>query len=330
MDTIAWGIISTAKIGTEQVIPAIQQAENCRVHAISSRDQKKAQEAAGRLDIPKAYGSYQDLLADEAIEAIYNPLPNHLHVPYTIDALEAGKHVLCEKPVAMDADEAEELREASEAYPNLKVMEAFMYRFHPQWRKAKELVDDGAIGQLQTIESFFSYSNEDPDDIRNKADMGGGGLMDIGCYCISLSRYLFGREPQDVMGKWKIDEDFGTDYLASGVLDFGTGTATFSCGTQLAPHQRVNIVGRNGRIVIEIPFNAPPDKETRIWLHADGEQTEITFEPVNHYTIQAREFSASILNGTAVPTPLQDAVDNMRAIDAFRTSAKAKYDAVRK
>lgn len=324
MDTVTWGIISTAKIGVEQVIPAIQQADNCTVRAISSRSKDKARQAAEQLGIPKAYGSYRDLLADETINAIYNPLPNHLHVPLTIEALEAGKHVLCEKPIALDAKEAKKLQQASESHSSLKVMEAFMYRFHPQWRKTKEMVEDGTIGELQTVESFFSYYNDDPHDIRNKSDMGGGGLMDIGCYCISLSRYLFGKEPKNVKGEWKIDSQFGTDYLASGVLDFGSGTATFSCGTQTAPYQRVTIVGQIGRIVIEIPFNAPPDKETRIWLYSDGEQHEITFEPVNHYTRQASEFARSVLDDTPVPTPLQDAVDNMKVIDVFRESTNSK------
>jgi len=328
MDTVTWGIISTAKIGTEQVIPAIQEANNCTVQAISSRDKTKARQSAEQLNIPDAYGSYEDLLADDTIDAVYNPLPNHLHVPYTINALEAGKHVLCEKPIAMDAEEAKKLKKVAASYPRLKVMEAFMYRFHPQWRKAKKMVEDGDIGKLQTVESFFSYYNDDPDDIRNKADIGGGGLMDIGCYCISLSRYLFGKEPEKVMGEWKIDDQFQTDYLASGVLDFGSGTATFSCSTQAAPHQRVNIVGETGRIVIEIPFNAPPDDETDIWLYQNNQQEKITFDPVNHYTIQARAFAQSILDDTSVPTPLEDAVNNMKTIDAFRASAQhKKYDA---
>ena len=322
MATVNWGIISTAKIGTEQVIPAIQKAHNCTVKAISSRTEEKARRAAEKLDIPTFYGSYEDLLADESIDAIYNPLPNHLHVPYTIRALESGKHVLCEKPIALNAGEAQKLLEVSATYPNLKVMEAFMYRFHPQWKKAKKLIENEAIGELRTIESFFSYYNDDPKDIRNKADMGGGGLMDIGCYCISLSRYLFGSEPEEVIGQWKIDPRFQTDYLASGVLDFGTGTATFSCGTQLAPHQQVNIVGQKGRIIIDIPFNAPPDKETDIRIYSDGEQRKITFSPVDHYTIQAREFAHAILNDIPVPTALSDAVNNMKAIDAFRASAK--------
>ncbi len=322
MDSVRWGIISTAKIGIEKVIPAIQQASNCKVEAISSRTQDKAEKAANKLEIPTYYDSYDKLLDDPEIDAIYNPLPNHLHVPETIKALEAGKHVLCEKPIGLDAADAQKLLDASEEHPELKVMEAFMYRFHPQWKRAKSLVDQGNIGQLQTVDSFFSYYNDDPADIRNKADTGGGGLMDIGCYCISLSRFLFDDEPKNVIGQWKIDDEFDTDYLASGMLDFESGTATFTCATQTAPHQEVNIVGTDGRIVIEIPFNAPPEKTTRIWHYQDGECNEITFEPVNQYTLQAQQFAASILQDTSPPTPLGDAVQNMRVIDAFRKSAE--------
>jgi len=324
MDTIRWGILSTAKIGIEKVIPAIQQAENCTVSAISSRSLEKAQETAKKLNIPNCYGSYKELLADPDIDAVYNPLPNHLHVSMSIEALKAGKHVLCEKPIALDANEAQRLLEAAAEYPELKMMEAFMYRFHPQWKKAKSLVESGAIGRLKTVESFFSYYNNDADDIRNKANIGGGGLMDIGCYCISLSRFLFDEEPQSVSGEWKIDSNFKTDYLASGLLNFKSGTATFSCATQTAPHQQVNIVGSDGRVVIPIPFNAPPDQSPSIYMYKNGDAKEFTFDPVDQYMLQARAFAHSILNNTPVPTPLSDALKNMQVIDAFRESAGNK------
>jgi predicted dehydrogenase len=322
MDTIKWGILSTAKIGIEKVIPSIQQASNCTVVAISSRSSTKAQKAAEKLNIPRYYSSYEDLLADPEIDAIYNPLPNHLHVPQTIRALEADKHVLCEKPIALDAEEAQELLDISKKYPELKVMEAFMYRFHPQWIRTKSMVEEGEIGKLQTIESFFSYYNDDPDDIRNKAGIGGGGLMDIGCYCISLSRFLFDNEPENVIGQWKIDPQFKTDYLASGILDFGSGISTFTCATQTAPHQEVNIVGTKGRIVIDIPFNAPLDKQTSIWHIGDKRKEEIVIDPANQYMLQAEEFAKSILKGSLPPTPLEDAIQNMTVIDDFRKSTQ--------
>ncbi|PAU93850.1 NAD-binding protein [Aliifodinibius salipaludis] len=326
MDTITWGILSTAKIGVDKVIPAIQQADNCIVKGIASRSKEKAVKTAQKLTIPDAYGSYKKLLADSSVDAIYNPLPNHLHVPKTLEALEAGKHVLCEKPIALNTQEARKLLTKANEYPKLKVMEAFMYRFHPQWKKAKALVTNGTIGTLKTVNSFFSYYNDDPDNIRNKPDIGGGGLMDIGCYCISLSRFLFDEEPTDITGYWKIDPDFYTDYLASGTLRFNSGTATFTCATQTAPHQQVTIVGTDGRIVMEIPFNAPPDQTIRIWLYKNGKKEEITFPPVNQYTLQAKAFSDAVIKDDPVPTPLTNAVNNMTAIDAFRKSAKAISD----
>lgn len=318
MDTVHWGILSTAKIGTDKVIPALQQANNCIVKAIASRSQTKADTAAKKLNIKTAYGSYKKLLNDSSIDAIYNPLPNHLHVPLTIAAVENGKHVLCEKPIALDGQEAKKLKLKVDAYPKLNVMEAFMYRFHPQWKKAKSLVNDGEIGTLKTVDSFFSYYNDDADNIRNKPNMGGGALMDIGCYCISLSRFLFDEEPTNLSGYWKIDPNFKTDCLTSGTLEFESGTATFTCATQTAPHQNVTIVGTKGRIVIEIPFNAPPDRNTSIWLIRNGKKKEITFSPVNQYTLQAERFAESIIENNPVPTPLSDALKNMIAIDNFR------------
>jgi predicted dehydrogenase len=316
MDKVRWGILSTAKIGTGQVIPAMQAGESCDIVAIASRDLDRAQAVAGQLDIPKAYGSYEALLADPEIDAVYNPLPNHMHVPWSVQALEAGKHVLCEKPIALTAAEAKRLLDASRQHPELKVMEAFMYRFHPQWQRAKHLVEAGEIGELQTIQSFFAYYNVDPSNIRNQADIGGGGLMDIGCYCISLSRFIFGAEPDRVFGIVEYDLDFDTDRLASGVLEFEAGTATFTCATQLTPFQRVNIFGNRGRVEIEIPFNAPVDRPCRMW-HQKGDHVEEIVLPVaNQYTIQGNLFSQAVLNDTPVPTPLEDAVNNMRVIEA--------------
>jgi predicted dehydrogenase len=324
MDKVRWGILSTADIGLKKVIPAMQQGQYCEIAAIASRNLETARAEAAKLGIPKAYGSYEELLADPEIEAVYNPMPNHLHVPWSIKALEAGKHVLCEKPVGLSAAEAQELVEAAKRHPHLKVMEAFMYRHHPQWRKAKQLVDEGKIGTLRTIQSFFSYYNADPNNIRNQAGIGGGGLMDIGCYNISLSRFIFGREPERVMGIVEYDPRFQTDRLASGILDFGDGTSTFTCSTQLANYQRVNIFGTQGRIEIEIPFNAPPDRPCRMWLQDEsGGIEEILFDTCDQYTIQGDLFSQAILNDTPVPTPLEDAVANMKVIEAVTESARS-------
>jgi predicted dehydrogenase len=323
MSRIRWGVLSTAKIGTEQVIPAMQSGQYCEIAAIASRNLDKAQAAARQLGIPKAYGSYEELLADPDIDAVYIPLPNHLHVPWSIKALDAGKHVLCEKPIGLTATEARELLDAAQKRPGLKVMEAFMYRHHPQWQRAQQLVAEGKIGELRTIQSFFSYYNADPDNIRNQAESGGGGLMDIGCYCISLSRFIFDAEPQRVCGIMEYDPQFQTDRLTSGTLDFGRGTSTFTCSTQLTPYQRVNIFGTEGRVEIEIPFNAPHDQPCKMWHQYGTEMDEIVLDVCNQYTIQGDLFSQAVLNDTDVPTPLEDAVANMKVIEALVQSAKS-------
>ena len=291
MGKIRWGIMSTAKIGWEKVIPAMQLGEFCKVVAIASRDKIHAEAAASRLNIPKSYGSYNELLTDADIYAVYIPLPNNLHVEWAIRAIEADKHVLCEKPIGLTSEEANQLWAAANKKPGLKVMEAFMYRFHPQWQQTLKLVADGEIGTLKSIQSFFSYYNVDPNNIRNQKDTGGGGMMDIGCYCISLSRFIFGTQPEKVLGIVEYDSGLQIDNMASGILKFPTGTSSFTCSTQLVPYQRVNIFGTDGRIEIEIPFNAPPDKRTRIWLNKKGETEEIVFEPINQYTIQGDFFS---------------------------------------
>jgi predicted dehydrogenase len=323
MKKIRWGVLSTAKIGVAKVIPAMQRGEFCDMIAISSRDQKKAKAWAENLNIPRAYGSYEEMLADPDIEAIYNPLPNHLHVPWSIKALEAGKHVLCEKPISMTVPEAEKFLQAAQKYPRLKVMEAFMYRHNPQWQKAKQMVVDGKIGELKTIQTFFSYNNLDPNDVRNMADIGGGGMMDIGCYCISLSRFIFNAEPQRICGLMRFDTEFKTDRLASGILDFGERISTFTCATQLEGFQRVDIYGTKGRIEIEIPFNAPSDRPCRIFHQQDGEIEEICLDTCNQYTIQGDLFSQAVLNDTEVPTPLDDAVANMKVIEAVIKSSES-------
>lgn len=292
------------------------------IAAISSRDLATAQAAAARLGIPKAYGSYDELLADPEIDAIYNPLPIHMHVEWSIRAIEAGKHVLCEKAIGLSAAEAEALAAAAARHPHLKVMEAFMYRLHPQWQRAKAIVDEGGIGELKTMNTFFSFFNDDGTNIRNRAEVGGGGLLDLGCYNLSMSRFIFGAEPQRVISTIEYDPRFQTDRLASGILDFGRGTATFTYATQLSRYQRVNIYGTTGRLEIEIPLNAPPDAPCRLWHQRGGEIEEVTFDICDQYTIQGDLFAAAVLNGTPVPTPLTDAVANMKLIDAVIESAR--------
>ena len=323
MSKVRWGILSTAKIGTEKVIPAMQQCDHAEVVAIASRNTQRAEEVAQELGISQAFGSYEDLLAAGEVDAIYNPLPNHLHVSWSKQALAAGKHVLCEKPIGLTADEGQELVDYAQQFPELKIMEAFMYRHHPQWQRAKELIQAGEIGTLRTIQSFFSYFNDDPNNIRNQADIGGGGLMDIGCYNISLSRFIFGAEPTSVMGVVETDPQFETDRMASGIMVFEGGTSTFTCSTQLTPYQRVNLFGIDGRVEIEIPFNAPPDRPCRMWLQQGADVAEITLDTTDQYTVQGELMSLAILNDTPVPTPLTGAVGNMRVIEAIKESGQA-------
>lgn len=321
MDKVRWGVIGTGKIGLQKTIPGMQRAEHCDVRAIASRDRARAEDAARALGLPSAYGSYEALLADPAIEAVYIALPNHLHVPWSIHALDAGKHVLCEKPIGLDTADAERLLAAAAAHPRLKVMEAFMYRQHPQWQQAKAIVADGGIGRLRAIHSVFAYHNVDPANIRNQRDIGGGGLMDIGCYNISLSRWIFGAEPVRVSAVTTVDPVFQTDTLASGLLEFADGVSLFTCGTQLVPFQRVQIFGTEGRVELEIPFNAPPDAAHTLWHQRGRETTTHRVGPSDQYGIQGDLFSIAIRHDTPVPTPLDDAVANMRVIDRVFASA---------
>ncbi|MBS1811726.1 MAG: Gfo/Idh/MocA family oxidoreductase [Acidobacteria bacterium] len=322
MSKVKWGVLSTSNFAQTKVIPAMLKAEHTELVAIASRDLAKAQATADKFGLPKAYGSYEELLADPDIQVIYNPMPNHQHVPWSIKALEAGKHVLCEKPIGLSSADAQLLLDASRHYPHLKIMEAFMYRLHPQWVRAKQIVQEGGIGELRTIQSFFSYFNRDGNNIRNKSDIGGGGLMDIGCYNISFSRFIFDAEPKRVIGIVDYDPEFQTDRIASGMMDFGNGTSTFTCSTQLTSYQRANIFGTEGRVEIEIPVNAPPDKPCRIWHQRGTEIEEISFDVCDQYVIETDAISLAVLNGTPVPTPLEDAVANMKVIEAVIESGR--------
>ncbi len=321
MKKLRFGILSTAKIGRVYVIPAIQESRYCDVSAIASRNPERARQVADELSIPKAYGSYEALLADPDIDAIYIPLPNHLHVEWAVKCLEAGKHVLCEKPVAMGADEAMELRKESEKHPGLIVMEAFMYRHHPRWQRVVELVREGKLGEIKAVHSFFSYFNTDAANYRNSAEMGGGGLMDIGCYSVSVARLIFGREPDHVYGYSENDPEFGVDRLTSGLLSFGSGTSVFTCSTQCHKDQYVKIYGTNGMLELDWPFNPDFSKKT-VLKGVIGEDEFIEeFPPCNHFTLQADSFARSVSNKLPQVITLDDSVGNMRVIDRVRDSA---------
>jgi predicted dehydrogenase len=330
--TVKWGVLGAARIATVKVIPGMQRGQWSEVVAIASRDSKRAETASQTLGIPKAYGSYEELLADPEIDAIYNPLPNHLHVPWSIRAAEAGKHVLCEKPIGLSTAECRELMAVRDR-TGVKISEAFMVRTHPQWLRTRQIVRSGAIGELRSITGAFSYFNRDPENIRNILELGGGALMDIGCYPIQISRFLFEREPWRAVGAVERDPEMHTDRLTSVLLDFETGHCSFICSTQLVPYQRVQVLGTKGRIELEIPFNAPPDRPTRIFvdngkdLLGSGIQVE-EFATCDQYTLQADQFSQSVLGHGEVPTPLEDSLANMAVIEAiFESERTGKWEA---
>lgn len=326
-----WGVLGVASIATRKVIPGMQQGEWSEIAGIASRDLKRAEEAAGKLGIAKAYGSYEELLADPEIEAVYNPLPNHLHVPWSIKAAEAGKHVLCEKPISLTVAEAKTLLEARERC-GVKIGEAFMVKTHPQWLRTRELIRNGVIGELRAIVGAFSYFNRDPQNVRNNPEWGGGGMLDIGCYPITTSRFIFGEEPVRVAGLIERDPDFKTDRLASAILEFPSGHATFTCSMQLVAYQRMQFLGTTGRIEMEIPFNAPADRGCRIFIDDGrdvfGSGIRIERIPIcDQYRVQGDAFSRAIREGSEVPVPLEDAIGNMAVIEAvFRAGESGRWE----
>ncbi len=328
---VRWGVLGVANIAVKKVIPAMQRGEWSEVIAIASRDSQKALRAAKELHIPNAYGSYEELLADSEVEAVYIPLPNHLHVPWSIRTAEAGKHVLCEKPIGLSVDEAERLLAVRDR-TGIKIGEAFMVRTHPQWLKTFNLVRSGRIGELRSIAGYFGYYNRDPANIRNMREYGGGALMDIGCYPVTTSRFIFGEEPRRVLGDVERDPELGIDRLTSAILDFPSGQAIFTCSTQIAPYQRMQLFGTRGRIEFEIPFNAPPDRPCRIFVAegssgiGDGVET-IEVGACDQYTIQGDLFSRAVREDEQVPVSLEDAVNNMRTIEAiFRSAASGCWE----
>jgi len=324
---LRWGILSTASIGRTKVIPAMQNGEYTDVVAIASRDFAKAQQTASALGIPTAYGSYEELIADPNVDVIYNPLPNHLHVPWTIKAAEAGKHVLCEKPISLTANEAETLL-AVRSRTGVKIGEAFMIRSYHQWLRVRALLSEGRIGELRSIVGFFSYFDNDPSGITNQSAYGGGALLDIGCYLVHASRFAFGQPPTRVVALIDRDPQMQIDRLTSAILDFPGGQSIFTCSTQLVPYQRIHFLGTRGRIEIEVPFNAPMDRPTRLFiddsgdLFGDGITTE-SFPISDQYTLQGDAFSKAILEGTEVAVSVEDAIGNMAVIDAIFSSARS-------
>ncbi|HVY32203.1 MAG TPA: Gfo/Idh/MocA family oxidoreductase [Polyangiaceae bacterium] len=339
---VRWGVLGASHFALMAAIPGMQKAPLVRVSALASRSLDKAQQAARQANVPRAYGSYEELIADPEIEAIYNPLPNNLHVAWSIRAARAGKHVLCEKPIALTAAEAAQLYDVQRETGKL-VAEAFMVRYHPQWELVTEKIQSGRIGKVRAVQTAFSYSNSDLDNIRNQKDVGGGALYDIGGYAINTARLIFGTEPKRVAAVCERDAQSGCDILSSAILDFAPGQATFVVGTQHVPYQRVQIFGTAGHIEVEIPFNAPHDRGCKVWVDSgfvgspdftvaksSNEVAELfTTEPANHYTRQSQLFSEAIRSGKPVHNDMQSAVSNMRVIDAlFKAAQSGRWEDV--
>ena len=311
-----WGVLSTANIGRTRFIPALQSMPNVEVVAVASRDLQKAEIFAQECGIPQAYGSYQELLEHPDIDILYNPTPNHLHVPLSIQALEYGKHVLCEKPIALTTGELDQLIQAQQQYPLARVMEGFMYRFHPQWRYICELIGDQIIGEVTHVHSIFTYFNDDPQNVRNQDGLGGGGLLDIGCYCVDVAKMIFNGNPKSAQSHIDYDSNFGTDRLTTGLLEFERGTATLVCSTQTFPFQQVCIHGTQGRIEVDIPFNSASDEELRsIRVITQKGVEEKTFEQANAYALMAQEMQHAIEEQKPLPITLQDSMETMAIID---------------
>jgi predicted dehydrogenase len=326
MTSLRWGVLSTADIARKKVVPGLRKADRCEVVAIASRDGAQARTVADELGIPTSHGSYEALLADPNVDVIYIPLPNHLHAEWTIAAARAGKHVLCEKPLALTVADAQRMVDAC-ADAGVRLMEAFMYRHHPSWVAAMEVVAAGRLGSLRAVQSWFSYYNDDPSNIRNQLDAGGGALFDIGCYAVNLSRMVFDGEPRTVRASVIRDPATNVDTLTSAILEFADGVATFTCSTRVETDQRVHVYGTDGRLSIEIPFNIPPDRPTHVFVTAGGDPpvapaTEtLTFPTADPYTVEAERFAAAILDGTPTPTPPEDAIANLRVIERIFAAA---------
>lgn len=324
---VSWGILGVANIAIKKVIPAMQLGEWSEVTAIASRNLSKAESAAAQMNITRAYGSYEELLADPDLEAIYIPLPNHLHVEWTIKAAEAGKHVLCEKPIALTVQEALQLFDVRKR-TGVKIEEAFMVRTHPQWLATLDLIRSGRIGEVYSVLGYFSYNNSDLKNIRNIREFGGGGLMDIGCYLIFFSRLIFGSEPQKVVAMMEENPETRTDILTSALLDFPNGQAVFTCSTRLTPYQRIQVLGTKGRIEVQVPVNTQPDQSCKVFIDDGvdlyGKGIEVVeFEPCDQYTIQGDLFSRAIRENTELPVPLESSIKNMAVIEAIFESASS-------
>jgi predicted dehydrogenase len=323
MTALRWGVLGAAGIARKAFIPAIKKSEGNKISAIASRDMEKAELFCSDLQLEcSIFDSYEKLILSDDIDAIYNPTPNHLHLELTQQAVRAGKHVLCEKPIGLNQKQARSLLEFCHEYPSIKVMEAFMYRFHPQWLKVKQLIKEGLIGELKHVHTHFCYFNDDPNNVRNQNSIGGGALLDIGCYAVSVARWLFEGLPDKVFASIERDPNFLTDVHTRGLMEFNSGSASFYCSTLSSTGQSVEISGQKGKIIVPLPFNPNPAQETEIHLYTSAELKTFRFDPADQYLAQLQAFENCVKNDVPVPTPLDDALHNMIVIDALFKSGR--------
>lgn len=320
MNAVNWGVLGVAGIFRKKVFVPGRDSDLVVWDAIASRNKEKAVRASAEFGIPKAYGSYEELLADAEVEAVYIPLPNNLHLEWIKKSADAGKHILCEKPLGRSAGEVEEAIAYCET-KGVVLMEAFMYRFHPQWLHAHDLINSGAIGAVRAVQSAFFYNNQDPTNIRNRTDTAGGALYDIGCYNVSATRFLVGKEPSRAIARINRHPEWGTDTLSSAILDFGDAQATLTAGTLTHPHQHVSVFGSAGRIEIAIPFNTPADTPALVTVIDGQGSRDVTFDPIDQYGEELEAFSLAIRGqDPQALTPVSDALANQRVLDALFAS----------
>ncbi|OHE61054.1 MAG: oxidoreductase [Treponema sp. GWA1_62_8] len=321
MRKLKMGVFGCSSHYFKRVAVLLRSSSLVEPYAIASRDGVRAQAAAKDWGFAVAHSSYEALVADPGVDFVYNPLPNHLHLEWIKKAADAGKHVLCEKPLGLDAAQAREAA-AYCARKGVLLMEAFMYRFHPQWKRASELVEAGEIGRVMATHCVFTYNNKDPANIRNIAEFGGGALLDIGCYAVSSARFLMRAEPERVQCLIERDRTFGTDVLVSGILDFGAGRrSTFTVGTQLFSVQRVDAFGTGGSLSVEVPFNMYGDVPGRVHVANDVGRRIVETAIDDQYRLQFDAFALAVAEKKPAPTPVSDAIANMAVLDALKASA---------
>ncbi len=329
MKPVTWGVLSVSSHYVSRINTNVRKSPLNVLQAIASRSPDKAKAAAARLGIPRAYGSYAELLADKDVEAVYIPLPNRFHAEWVKKAADAGKHVLCEKPFAMSAEEARETFDYAQR-KGVLVMESLMYRFHPQWIRAAEIARGGDLGEIHAVNTFFSYMITDPSNVRNRLDIGGGGLRDVGSYAVSAARFLLDAEPTRVLGLLHRDPTLRTDTITTGVLDFGKARSVFTVGTQTQAWQRVEAIGSGGMLVVHIPFNAYPDAPAELTVTGWNGTRTVQVPAADQFVEVFEAFSRALRAGGPVPQPPEDTVNNQKVLDAlFRSETSGTWEPVR-